>query len=99
MPPQWISCLRSLTADASVLCLAVQAGLQEDAEDISKLRSVIEQLMQGGLLESKHRDHQLSGNWKGHRDCHIEPDWLLIYRITNDDLHLERTGSHSDLFK
>ncbi|MFN2359326.1 MAG: type II toxin-antitoxin system YafQ family toxin, partial [Desulfotignum sp.] len=39
-----------------------------------------------------------SGNWKEHRDCHIEPDWLLIYRMTPEDLYLERTGSHSDLF-
>ena len=45
-------------------------------------------------------DHQLSGNWKGYRECHIEPDWLLIYRIENDILvlTLSRTGTHSDLF-
>ncbi len=73
--------------------------MQKQGKDISKLRSVIEQLMQGGILEPKHRDHQLTGHWKGHRDCHIEPDWLLIYRIAGDDLFLERTGSHSDLFK
>jgi len=73
--------------------------MQKQGKDIPKLRSVIEQLMQGEMLEPKHRDHQLTGNWKGHRDCHIEPDWLLIYRIAGDDLFLERTGSHSDLFK
>lgn len=44
-------------------------------------------------------DHSLTGNWADSRDCHIEPDWLLIYRIADSTLHLERTGSHSDLFK
>jgi len=67
-------------------------------KDLYKLRAVIEILAAGQLLEPKYHDHQLSGNWKGHRDCHIEPDWILIYRITTDDLFLERTGSHSELF-
>jgi len=49
-------------------------------------------------LKTSYRDHPLSGNWKNHRDCHIEPDWILIYRIAAKDLYLERTGSHSDLF-
>jgi mRNA interferase YafQ len=49
-------------------------------------------------LPKKHRDHALIGNWKGSRDCHIEPDWLLIYTLDSDLLILERTGSHSDLF-
>ena len=73
--------------------------IKKQNKDLSKLRTVIEKLVAGQLLESKFRDHQLSGNWKGHRDCHIEPDWTLIYRITAGSLHLERTGSHSDLFK
>jgi len=68
-------------------------------KDLSKLRAVIEKLVAGQSLDPKYKDHQLSGNWKGHRDCHIEPDWILIYRITPDDLYLERTGSHSELFK
>ena len=68
-------------------------------KNLSKLRAVIEKLVEGQVLEPKYRDHQLSGNWQGHRDCHIEPDWILIYKITDDDLYLERTGSHSDLFK
>ncbi|MBW1803912.1 MAG: type II toxin-antitoxin system YafQ family toxin, partial [Deltaproteobacteria bacterium] len=50
-------------------------------------------------LETKLKYHHLSGNWKGHHDCHIESDWILIYRITAADLYLERTGSHSELFK
>ncbi len=73
--------------------------ISKQNKDVSKLRTVIEKLVAGKILEPKYKDHQLSGNWKGHRDCHIEPDWILIYRITSDDLYLERTGSHSELFK
>ena len=63
-----------------------------------KLIQVIELLLSGKPLPEKNKDHPLKGNWKGRRDCHIEPDWILIYRITADELLLERTGSHSDLF-
>jgi mRNA interferase YafQ len=73
--------------------------IKKRSKDLSKLKNVIEKLATGRSLEPKYKDHQLSGNWKGHRDCHIEPDWILIYRINFDDLYLERTGSHSDLFK
>ncbi|MBU3948896.1 MAG: type II toxin-antitoxin system YafQ family toxin [Proteobacteria bacterium] len=73
--------------------------LKKQNKDLSKLRIVIEKLSSGKSLESGYYDHPLSGNWKNHRDCHIEPDWLLIYRITSEDLFLERTGSHSELFK
>jgi mRNA interferase YafQ len=64
-----------------------------------QLKVVIEKLIAGKKLEPKYRDHRLSGDWKGHRDCHIKPDWILIYRIEDEDLILERTGSHSELFK
>ena len=67
-------------------------------KDIDKLRFVIELLAQRKPLPEKYRDHKLTGYSKEHRDCHIEPDWLLIYRFDVDDLILERTGSHSDLF-
>ena len=67
-------------------------------KDIDKLRSVIELLAQRKPLPAKYRDHKLTGYSKEHRDCHIESDWLLIYRFDGDDLILERTGSHSDLF-
>lgn len=50
-------------------------------------------------IEKKYQEHQLSGEWKNHKDCHIEPDWILIFRLTEDALILERTGSHSELFK
>jgi len=49
-------------------------------------------------LEEKYRDHPLTGNWRGYRDCHIQPDWLLIYRIADVELQLIRTGSHAELF-
>ena len=49
-------------------------------------------------LPKKYKDHSLIGNWRGHRECHIKPDWLLIYRIQEQELNLERTGSHSELF-
>lgn len=67
-------------------------------KDLTKLEYVIETLLSNKKLESKFKDHQLSGKWKNHRDCHIEPDWLLIYQLTSDSLILERTGSHSEFF-
>lgn len=72
--------------------------IQKQNRDIAKLRLVIEKLVSRQALEPKYRDHSLSGRWSGHRDCHIEPDWILIYRMTAEDLVLERTGSHAELF-
>lgn len=74
--------------------LAMKRGLK-----ISLLDEVIALLSKGEELPEKYRDHALIGNWLGHRECHILPDWLLIYRIENDVLvlTLSRTGSHSDL--
>jgi len=68
--------------------------------DVSLLDDVIRVLAAGKELDPKFRDHNLTGNWSGHRECHIKPDWLLIYRIEGNDLILvlARTGSHSDLF-
>ena len=63
-----------------------------------KLLEVIELLLSENPLQEKNKDHPLKGNWKGRRDCHIEPDWVLIYKISKDELLLERTGTHSDLF-
>ena len=73
--------------------------LEKQDKDPGKLKEVIELLARGNGLEEKYRDHPLSGRWTGHRDCHIEPDWILIYRITSDSLYLERMGSHAELFK
>jgi mRNA interferase YafQ len=55
-------------------------------------------LAENGHLPPQYRDHPLTGNWAGHRDCHIAPDWLLLYKIDKENLVLERTGTHSDLF-
>ena len=73
--------------------------IKKQNKDLIKLQDVIEKLSDGERLEQKNKDHQLSGIWKNHRDCHIEPDWILIYRTTSEELILERTGSHSELFK
>lgn len=70
-------------------------------KDIEKLFKVIELLANGEKLDFKYKDHDLSGNYKGTRECHIEPDWLLVYEYQNDVLvlMLYRLGSHSELFK
>lgn len=75
--------------------LAIKRGLE-----IEPLEEVITLLAMGEPLPDKHKDHALTGNWVGHRECHILPDWLLIYRIEGEVLvlTLARTGSHSDLF-
>lgn len=68
--------------------------------DINLLDEVIILLSEGKTLPQKYKDHSLSGQWKDFRECHIKPDWLLVYAIQNDilTLTLARTGSHSDLF-
>lgn len=76
--------------------LAIKRGLK-----IALLEDIVAVLAAGGTLPEKNKDHALTGNWVGHRECHILPDWLLIYRIENDVLvlTLTRTGTHSDLFE
>lgn len=68
--------------------------------DISLLTEVIKKLANGERLPEKNKDRALSGDYSGYRECHITPDWLLIYEIENDELilYLTRTGTHSDLF-
>lgn len=75
--------------------LAKKRGLKLD-----KLTKIINLLAEEKELPKKYKDHNLSGNYKDFKECHIEPDWLLIYRIENKELSLFlfRTGSHSDLF-
>ncbi|MBU2493099.1 MAG: type II toxin-antitoxin system YafQ family toxin [Bacteroidetes bacterium] len=73
--------------------------VSSQGKDLSKLEVVIETLLIGEKLDQKYKDHSLIGKWKNHRDCHLEPDWVLIYRLTQDSLILERTGSHSELFR
>jgi mRNA interferase YafQ len=73
--------------------------LKRQNKNIEKLNKIIKLLVSGQVLDPVYKDHPLSGNWKKHRDCHLAPDWLLIYRKNAEDLYLERTGSHSELFK
>lgn len=75
--------------------LARRRGLNMDL-----LKDAVTRLANGEPLDPRHKDHPLSGEWSGHRECHIQPDWLLIYRYENDILvlALTRTGTHSDLF-
>jgi mRNA interferase YafQ len=68
-------------------------------QDISKLLDVVTRLASGEKLEPRFRDHTLGGEYLDCRECHIETDWLLIYRLTEEELVLIRTGSHSDLFE
>lgn len=67
---------------------------------ISELDTVIRMLANGDVLPCKYNDHALTGNWNGYRECHIQADWLLIYKVTYDTLilTLTRTGTHTDLF-
>ena len=70
-------------------------------KDIDKLQHVIDKLSAGKKLEAKYMDHQLTGSLKDYRDCHIEPDWVLVYRIYKDKLilFLTDTGTHQEVFK
>ncbi|HET6513760.1 MAG TPA: type II toxin-antitoxin system YafQ family toxin [Thermodesulfovibrionales bacterium] len=69
-------------------------------KDMEKLKTVVRKLVDATTLESRYHDHSLAGNLKGHRHCHIEPDWILLYRIDKErqETTFVRTGSHSDLF-
>lgn len=67
--------------------------------NIALLQKAIDTLRIPAPLPAKNRDHNLSGNYSGYRECHIEPDWLLIYKQTDDELKLDRTGTHADLFR
>jgi len=71
---------------------------EKRGKDMAKLRDLIELLAVGDPLPARYKDHSLGGEWRHFRDCHIEPDWLLIYKIDGNDVYLVRTGTHSDLF-
>jgi mRNA interferase YafQ len=75
--------------------LAIKRGLT-----IGLLENIVSLLSMGESLPEKNKDHALTGFWTGHRECHIQPDWLLVYRVEDDVLilTLSRTGTHSDLF-
>ena len=67
--------------------------------DLDLLDNVIRALVNEQALPVNNRDHRLQGDYRDYRECHIEPDWLLIYKIQNDNIYFVRTGTHSDLFK
>ena len=67
-------------------------------KDLTKLRALLVLLIEQQPLPARYSDHPLRGTWLGYRDAHIEPDWLLIYRIVDDELRLARTGTHAELF-
>jgi mRNA interferase YafQ len=66
--------------------------------DLSRLELIVKLLVAQEALDERHRDHPLVGNWRGYWECHIQADWLLIYRVEANELQLVRTGSHSELF-
>jgi mRNA interferase YafQ len=73
--------------------------MQRQGRQVEKLKRVLETLVKGEPLADRYRDHVLVGQYKGTRECHIEPDWLLIYELGETEIVLIRTGSHSDLFR
>ena len=85
--------------------LRLTSAFKKDLKRIAKrgynrdlLDSVVDLLRAGQPLPVSRRDHPLKGAWKGRRECHIEPDWLLIYEVTRTHVLLARTGTHADLF-
>lgn len=96
--------MTTLASDMLTLVLSTQfkreaRRAKKQGKNLAKLQELIEFLRRQELLPERYRDHSLRGGWKGYREVHIEPDWLLIYRVKGDELHLVRTGSHSSLFK
>jgi mRNA interferase YafQ len=73
--------------------------LKARGKNLEKLKIIIRSLLTEGKLDPIHRDHKLIGNWQGRRECHIESDWLLIYKTEVDHIVFERTGTHPDLFR
>lgn len=71
---------------------------EKRGKKIERLHKVVDQLQHDEPLAPKHRPHRLGGDWAGFWECHVEPDWLLIYQLTDCELVLIRTGTHSDLF-
>jgi mRNA interferase YafQ len=72
--------------------------IKKQGKKLAKLWDIVDQLVKGVSLHPKHRPHRLSGDWNDWWECHIEPDWLLIYDYSESEVLLARTGSHSELF-
>ena len=73
--------------------------LKKRGKDLEKLKRVIELLLASQPLPPQYKDHPLKLNWAGYRDAHVEPDWVLIYSASAETVHLERTGTHDELFE
>ena len=73
--------------------------IRKRGKNPEKLKIIVRTLLAEEALDPIHRDHKLIGNWQGRRECHIESDWLLIYKYKIDRIIFERTGTHSDLFR
>ena len=73
--------------------------MQRRGKDTGKLKTILTALINEEPLPERQRDHPLLGNYKGRRECHVEPDWLLIYKLVNNEIIFERTGTHGDLFE
>jgi mRNA interferase YafQ len=73
--------------------------MEKRGKEFTGFKEVLKLLLDGQIIDLKYRDHTLIGQYTGTRECHIEPNWLLIYESTENELVLIRTGSHSDLFK
>jgi len=73
--------------------------LKKRGKDLEKLKTLIELLLDARPLPAQYKDHPLKLNWAGYRDAHVEPDWVLIYSATPEKVHLERTGTHEELFE
>ena len=72
---------------------------EKRGKDLGKLKKLLGLLIEGDPLPAIYLDHPLKGDWRGFRDAHIEPDWLLIYKISGEVVRFERTGRHTDLFE
>jgi len=71
---------------------------QKRGKDLTKIKAIMFDLIIENPLPEKNRDHALVGNYKGHRSCHIEPDWVLIYLYSENEVRFVRTGTHSDIY-
>jgi len=73
--------------------------MKKRGKSLEKIKPILKTLINEERLNPTDKDHKLFGNYKGRRECHIEPDWLLIYKVTDSEIIFERTGTHSDLFE
>jgi mRNA interferase YafQ len=73
--------------------------LRKRGKNLEKLKIVIRSLVAGETLDPIHEDHKLVGNYQGRRECHVESDWMLIYKVGPDAIIFERSGTHADLFR